>query len=158
MKKHIGVISKFLVANILLTLGLGCASIIKGGKQTVELKSIPQGANCDVYNVKTNDRISTVTTPTVLTLERGGGYFRSAKYSIRCDLPNYTPQQALLDGDLNGYYLGGNILLGGLIGWLIVDPLTGAMYTLQPEMVLVDFQDPTKSQLIKPVTTDNTKK
>lgn len=157
MKEHAGVISKVLVANFLLMLALGCATLVKGGKQTVELKSIPQGSNCDVYNQKTNDRISTVTTPAVLTLERGSGYFKSAKYRIRCNMANYTPQEALLDGSLNGYYMGGNILLGGLIGWLIIDPLTGAMYTLEPETVLVDFQDPTKSQLIKPAATDNTK-
>ena len=28
-------------------------------------------------------------------------------------------------------YLFGNIPLGGLIGWVIVDPITGAMWTLE---------------------------
>lgn len=34
-----------------------------------------------------------------------------------------------------GWYLVGNIFIGGLIGWLIVDPLTGAMWTLSPDMI-----------------------
>ena len=34
----------------------------------------------------------------------------------------------------DGWYIGGNILVGGLIGWFIVDPLTGAMYTLPKEV------------------------
>jgi len=33
---------------------------------------------------------------------------------------------------LNGWYIG-NLLFGGLIGLLIVDPLTGAMWTLDPK-------------------------
>ena len=37
-----------------------------------------------------------------------------------------------LDAQANGWYLGGNLLFGGLIGWFIVDPLNGKMYTLSP--------------------------
>ena len=35
---------------------------------------------------------------------------------------------------MNGWYFG-NILFGGLIGMIAVDPATGAMYTLQPKAV-----------------------
>ena len=135
----------------------GCASIVKGGKQNVEVKSVPKGANCDVINARTNTTMSNVTTPATLTLERGGdGYFKYGKYRIRCTSGD-SYQEAYLEGYANGWYIGGNLLLGGLIGYLIIDPLTGAMYTLEPEMVLVDFQDPSKSILTKPVATDNTK-
>jgi hypothetical protein len=42
----------------------------------------------------------------------------------------------LITGELNiGWYLVGNFFFGGLIGWLIIDPLTGAMWTLSPEMI-----------------------
>lgn len=33
----------------------------------------------------------------------------------------------------NGWYIGGNIVFGGLIGWLAVDPFNGGMYTLKPK-------------------------
>jgi hypothetical protein len=39
-----------------------------------------------------------------------------------------------IDGAINGWYFG-NILFGGLIGMLAVDPSTGAMYTLKPDAV-----------------------
>ena len=32
----------------------------------------------------------------------------------------------------NGWYLAGNFIFGGLLGWLIVDPATGAMWNLKP--------------------------
>ncbi len=35
---------------------------------------------------------------------------------------------------LNGWYVG-NIIFGGLLGILIVDPLTGAMWTLSPKEI-----------------------
>ncbi|MBI5574919.1 MAG: hypothetical protein HY896_00985 [Deltaproteobacteria bacterium] len=156
MQKHMITIAELVAAVFFFMSVTGCATIIKGDKQTVNLKTIPQGANCDVYNNKTNDRISTVTTPASLTLDRGRGYFRSSQYRIRCTGTDNSAQEAILDGNPNGYYLGGNILLGGLIGYLIVDPLTGAMWTLEPETVLVDFQDPSKSILKQPVAIDNT--
>ncbi len=40
---------------------------------------------------------------------------------------------------VDGWYIG-NIIFGGLIGWLIVGPLTGAMYAL-PESVTVEMAD-----------------
>ncbi len=33
------------------------------------------------------------------------------------------------------YYIAGNFLFGGLIGWFIVDPQSGNMYTLSPEAI-----------------------
>ncbi len=42
----------------------------------------------------------------------------------------------ILSSNLNaGWYLLGNLFIGGLIGWLIVDPATGAMYTLSSDTV-----------------------
>jgi hypothetical protein len=39
-----------------------------------------------------------------------------------------------VDSTINGWYVG-NIVFGGFIGWLIVDPLTGAMWALDTEHV-----------------------
>jgi hypothetical protein len=41
---------------------------------------------------------------------------------------------------LNKWYFG-NILLGGVIGMLVVDPLTGAMYSLDEDYVVKMSQD-----------------
>jgi hypothetical protein len=35
----------------------------------------------------------------------------------------------------NGWYIAGNLVFGGLIGWFIVDPFNGAMYNLSPETI-----------------------
>ena len=42
-------------------------------------------------------------------------------------------------GFLAQSYLVGNFFIGGLIGWLVVDPLTGAMWTLSPDTIYTDL-------------------
>lgn len=41
------------------------------------------------------------------------------------------------ESDATAWYIGGNLLFGGLIGWLIVDPASGAMWHFDPEQVSV---------------------
>jgi hypothetical protein len=43
----------------------------------------------------------------------------------------YNPYETHVVSTIDGWYFG-NILLGGLVGMLIVDPITGDMYTLSP--------------------------
>jgi len=40
-----------------------------------------------------------------------------------------------LKGSVNGWYVAGNLFFGGLIGWLIIDPFNGGIYTLRPEKI-----------------------
>ena len=49
--------------------------------------------------------------------------------------PGYQTEAIVLEGTPGGWYIGGNLLFGGGMGWLIVDPATGAMWTLHPKMI-----------------------
>jgi hypothetical protein len=49
-------------------------------------------------------------------------------------MPGYDSAEVNLDSSVSGWYFG-NLLFGGVIGMLIVDPLTGAMYNLTPEKI-----------------------
>lgn len=71
----------------------------------------------------------TGTTPTTLTLKAGKAYFDRQDYTVTFEKEGYEKQTIIIGAKLNGWYLG-NILFGGLIGILIVDPLTGAMWRL----------------------------
>ncbi len=57
-----------------------------------------------------------------------------------------------LEATLDGWYIG-NIIFGGLIGFLIVDPLTGAMWKL-PEQAMTSL--PTGETSISPIVADAT--
>ena len=52
--------------------------------------------------------------------------------SMRNTAFSHRPQ---LKATANGWYIAGNFVFGGLIGWFIVDPLTGKMYNLSPKEI-----------------------
>lgn len=62
-------------------------------------------------------------------MKSGSGYFSSEKYVVTFKKDGYDDANYTIHGSLDGWYIG-NILLGGLIGMLIVDPATGAMWKL----------------------------
>ncbi|MDE1465249.1 hypothetical protein [Spartinivicinus poritis] len=67
--------------------------------------------------------------PETVELASGNGYFSSSSYTIAFAKKGYQ-QQSIMITSTDGWYFG-NLFLGGLIGMLIVDPLTGAMFKLQ---------------------------
>jgi len=71
-------------------------------------------------------------TPTTVTLKSGAGFFRTARYKVEYTKPGFAPATSYISANLNGWYAG-NIVFGGLIGILIVDPATGAMFRLPSE-------------------------
>lgn len=126
----------------------GCASIIgKGSPQVVTINSSPTDANLKIEDMRTGATMYAGKTPYTATLSRGAGYFKSAKYQIVVEKDGYSTKQFIIDGSPNGWYIGGNLIFGGLIGWLIVDPLTGAMWTLSPEYINAELG--AKTTLIK---------
>ncbi len=72
-------------------------------------------------------------TPSMVTLSASNGFFQPAKYQVEFTKNGAPTQTIPLTSDIDGWYFG-NILFGGLIGMLIVDPATGAMWKL-PENV-----------------------
>lgn len=129
----------FLLTVISFTI-IGCASIIKGEIQTISFKSNPSDAKLIVYNVREGSEIINATTPHTATLKRGAGYFKKSRYRVVIERAGYKTEEILIEGAPNGWYIGGNIIFGGLIGWLIVDPATGAMWTLDPEEIDVNLK------------------
>jgi hypothetical protein len=117
----------------------GCASIVDGGNKSLRINSDPPGAKLTVFNRDGQQVIFDVdgrpadfkTTPTSISLRRGHGYFTGEKYKLVFELPGHYSGEAYIQTTLDGWYLG-NLIFGGLIGILIVDPATGAMYTLSP--------------------------
>ncbi|WP_442969192.1 hypothetical protein [Pseudomonas sp. Q1-7] len=109
----------------------GCASIVGDSSYPIAVSSTPGGASFEVKD-STGKVVHSGITPSTVTLKSGEGYFDGAEYTIAFKKDGYADQEVKLDSSLSGWYWG-NILFGGLIGMLIVDPLTGAMYKLPEE-------------------------
>ncbi|QBF26307.1 hypothetical protein EXN22_11610 [Pseudomonas tructae] len=117
----------------------GCASIVGDSRYPVAVSSVPPGVSFDILD-KDGKLVHSGSTPSTVTLKSGRGYFKGQTYTLQFRKDGYTEKSVTLDSGLSGWYWG-NILIGGLVGMLIVDPLTGAMYKL-PEGVSADMGSP----------------
>ncbi len=110
----------------------GCASVVSGRRADVAIHSVPSGA---LVSVRDNggSEVATVRTPAVVSLNRGAGFLKPARYTATIEKPGYQPAHVAIGPSLNPWLLG-NVVLGGVPG-LIVDPYTGAMWNLTPSEV-----------------------
>jgi hypothetical protein len=134
----------------LIALGIlsGCASIIDGGKtENVQITTTPSGANITVIDNRSGQTVFTGVSPTSVALNRSAGYFKGVSYTIRISKEGFRDQSLQIQSSINGWYVG-NIVFGGLIGWLIVDPLTGAMYSL-PDSASASLEASGKAAIFK---------
>ena len=120
------VMSISLCAIILIT--TGCASIVSKSQYPVTINSNPSGAAFTVKD-EGGTAIHNGTTPETMTLSASKGFFRPASYSFEFNKDGDGPDTVSMSAGLDGWYIG-NLVFGGLIGFLIVDPATGAMWRL----------------------------
>jgi hypothetical protein len=118
-------IAGLLVVTFIVT---GCASIVGQSTFPLTINSNPTGANITVTDEHGVTMFSGAT-PTTVTLAAGESYFHAKSYNIIFTKAGYAEQHAVVRAEISGWYFG-NILFGGLIGMLIVDPITGKMWKL----------------------------
>ena len=126
-----------LAVGLLALLSTGCASIIHGSRQAVFVNSVPAGATVtakDQYGMT----VASQQTPCTLRLRRGRSFFTGASYSLTVEKQGHEPVNVFVSSRLGLlWYGGGNCILGGICGWFLIDPITGAMWTLEPDAVNV---------------------
>ena len=113
---------KILVAFIAVAVMSGCSSIISKSEYSVAINSNPSDANFRITN-RAGLEVDHGITPKTVVLKSSSGYFKGETYTIAVN------KDDTLQSSTDGWYIG-NLLFGGLIGMLIVDPATGAMYNL----------------------------
>ena len=117
-----------------------CASILNGGFENIPISSSPSQAQVKILD-QNNAVFWSGATPATVNFKRGNGYFQGASYQIQISKNGYSTQTVTISSSLNGgWYILGNLVFGGLIGWLIVDPLSGAMWTLSPDHVNANLE------------------
>ncbi len=118
-----------------LVLLAGCGSIIKGSTHEIAFTSTPAEANISIVD-EDGSQVFNGRTPATVTLNKKRGYFSGKTYHVSVEKPGYRPFETTLNTRVSAWYVAGNFLIpGGLIGWFIIDPLTGGMWTISPEEV-----------------------
>lgn len=103
-----------------------CATIFTKSSYPISFTSSPDDAKITITN-RSGRTIYAGNTPATITLKSAAGYMKREEYTITLNREGFEPQTTVLTSNLDGWYIG-NILIGGLIGMLIVDPASGAMY------------------------------
>jgi len=113
----------------------GCATIVGDKTQLIPIGSDPDLASIVIVD-ETGAQVFKGTTPTTVTLPKSdGSYWGKKSFKVTITKPGYASQMIPITASANGWYIGGNIVFGGLIGWFLVDPFNGAMYTLSPKQI-----------------------
>jgi hypothetical protein len=117
-------------STLLVLLSCGCASVVNGRKQAVDVTSNPVGALIYVDGRKVGR------TPSTLQLARKN------EYSFRIEHDGYRPSVVNLSKKISAWYWG-NFLSFGLWG-LFVDIGNGAAFRLSPDRIAANLE-PTRS-------------
>lgn len=110
-----------------------CASIVSKSSYPIMINSTPSEAKITITDRKGYE-IYKGNTPASMKLDASYGFFSKAKYQVKFEKEGYDSKIVPIVFKLDGWYFG-NLIFGGLIGFLIVDPATGAMYRLDTEFL-----------------------
>lgn len=126
---------KKIVLCFIFIFSCGCATIVGDKSQLISLNSNPNNANITIVDEK-GMNVFSGKTPTTVTLNKSdGSYWGGKTYTVTISKEGYANQIIPVTTSPNGWYIAGNFIFGGLIGWFIIDPLSGAMYNLSPENI-----------------------
>lgn len=114
----------------------GCASIVAGSHRDINIKSAPSDAAVSIRERESKQIVHKGQTPLIVPLSTRGGYFKSKQYDVTISKEGYATKTISINSFLSGWYAG-NVMLWpmAIIGGLIVDPLTGAMWSLTPKNI-----------------------
>lgn len=129
IRKHVALLLIILIA----VMSFSCASIVSKSAYPVSISSTPDGADIEITDEE-GKIIHKGKTPTTVTLNAKKGYFSGKDYTVTFTKEGCESKQVVIKRDVDAWYIVGNLLFGGLIGWLIVDPATGAMWTLDKDV------------------------
>ncbi len=113
--------TKAILLILALRLATGCATIIHGSSQDIDIASSPDDAEVWVDGARLGK------TPTRLTLKRGDSHL------IKVQKEGFKEATIKIDKQVSAWIIG-NVLFGGLIG-CGVDFISGGAYDLKPERV-----------------------
>lgn len=125
--KNLNLLALFATLAVALT---GCASIFTGTKQTVQVNSIPSGANVSVNGLDRGH------TPLPVVLKKG-----SNGQVVTLSLPGYQEKTFQPQTAFNPVAI---LNLWGILGWGI-DAATGALWKYDPTLYNVQLQKVSKN-------------
>jgi hypothetical protein len=111
-----------------LPLLTGCATLMNGQTQAVNVQTTPAGAVCTLGDRK-------ITTPGDMLIKKGGA---PKRMKMVCELPGHAPATVELQ-EHGSLWVAANVLNGILPG-VVVDGLSGGASIYEPERVVLTLE------------------
>ena len=111
----------------------GCATIVSKTSYPVYIHADPPRATVTITNKKGKE-VYKGASPATVKLNSGAGYFSKAEYQVKISSPGFEEKIVPINFKINAWYFG-NLLIGGVLGLLIIDPATGAMWKIKDPVV-----------------------
>ena len=124
-------IFSIIVLTIVAVAFSSCATIFTPSRYPITFNTNPEGATVKIEN-RSQRIVFEGVSPTTVKLKAAAGYMKKEEYKITISKEGYAPKVILITPNLDGWYVG-NLLIGGFIGMLIIDPASGAMYKIAKE-------------------------
>ncbi len=110
-----------------------CASIVSKSTYPLSINTSPSNAQVSITDQKGTE-VFKGSTPATVNLKAGAAFFVKSEYQVKLSSPGYEEKIIPVTFGIDGWYFG-NIFLGGIIGMLIVDPATGAMWKMETSAI-----------------------
>jgi hypothetical protein len=136
MRQSILVARLLTIPLISLFLG-GCASVFNSGPEQVQIGSTPNAARVTIYD-EHGDVVASGRTLFKAEL-KAGGKFKPKSYRVKLEKLGYQSHEFIIENKLSDWYWG-NLFYSGPIGALVVDPMTGNMWKLDPKRVEIQLE------------------
>ena len=115
---------------VLLLGSAGCATIMHGHTQQVNIITTPSGAECSVGG-------ATVKSPAVIQLSRG------RNHDVVCSLAGFSPLTARITYKSSLWWLGN--IANGIIPGMLVDIYGGGIGNLSPTVLRIELKESPRS-------------
>jgi hypothetical protein len=107
----------------------GCATIMNDSSNTVQINSNVPQVNYSIKN-KVGLVVQNGVTPSAVNLKVSSGPYSGEKYLIDFTKDGYRSSTTVLDSEISGWWYGNLLLFGGILGFAVIDPISGKMWTL----------------------------
>ena len=117
----------------------GCASIMGTPHHNLPIQSTPSDATVSIVDEEGVEVFKGMTPTSVVLPKSTGSYWGGKDYKVTIAKPGFATQTIPVQSTPSGWYILGNLVFGGFIGWFVVDPFSGNMYTLSPDTVALSL-------------------
>lgn len=107
----------------------GCATIMNDATHNVKVSSNVPSASYTIRNKQGFD-VQTGVAPSAVNLNVASGAYSGEKYTVSFTKDGYYPTSVILDSEVSGWWFGNILCFGGILGFAVIDPITGKMWTL----------------------------